>query len=234
MNSHRTLRLPEKLDTAINQADINFAATVRDSLKKQLMEKTVGVCAVTGQLCYQSNFATIGTTTPLGNHLNAPNTLDTIDIIEDVYATSSKEIAEGVPQDDGEYTAEYVTDIGTWTYQAERLFFSSVDSTIDEAYQPLVNMRYNDNPDERYPVDTRVYTLLRWIADTNTETVIERDHDTEMSDDTVTVDWIDKIWSETPPTVKNTSRQRIENGDETLKNIIGTYTKTNPSYENVT
>lgn len=233
MNSHRTLRLPETLDNAINQADINFAATVRDSLKKQLMEKTVGVCAVTGQLCYQSNFATIGTTTPLGKHLNAPDALDTIDIIEDVYETSSKEIAEGIPQDDGEYTAEYVTDIGVWTYQAERLFFSSVDSTIDEAYQPLVNMRYNDNPDERYPVDTRVYTLLRWIADTNTETVIERDHDTEMSDDTVTVDWIDKIWFETPTTVKNASRQRIENGDETLKHIIETYTKTNPSYKNI-
>jgi hypothetical protein len=219
MDSHRTLRLPEKLDTAINQSNISFAPTVRNALKKQLLNEAVGICAVTGNICYQSNFATIGTTTPIGKHLNAPTTLDTIDVTNEVYETSSKEIAEGIPADEKEYTAEYVNDIGNQIYQAERLFFKTNTGNINEIHQPLVNLRYDDHPNQ-HPVDTRIYTVIQWIADTDIDTLNNDSVSTDMSKD----EWITEIWSETPDVVKSTTIERIKNGDKKLREILTTHT----------
>lgn len=165
MESMISTRIPNQLHDHIEATNINQSEIVRTALENELMRKSVGVCAVTGDRCFSGEFATIGATTPLGKDLNTPREAGDVDVTNDIFETASKILNSGGDQ----LNAEYMNEIGVATYKAETDYIA--DTHANTLYSDAWSRRAfkDQHDDEETAAVTRLSCLLEWIVRTNPE-----------------------------------------------------------------
>lgn len=184
----KSVRLPEELNTFISESDYNFAEDVRTTVQNAAITHAVGKCAITGDIVYTGNFATVGTTTPLGNALDAPSEVKTIDLREDIFSELSEMLVqEGSIDSHKHNTLTYLNEIGPVLYTAETKAIS--DATPEKSWKLIATHEPTDD------LDRRVEDMLLWSYDASPPEHLR----------------FENIWDHSPEYVKQRIRQYTEN-----------------------
>lgn len=194
-----SIRLPDQLIDHLDRAGINRSAVARDALKDELLANAVGVCAVTGKICYQGDFATVSSGSPIGQALDLPSSVSDVDVIDSVFSDLAKDVASGRnPELPDEI---YLHHVGPATYLAERLLFKHL-SALDETGSSWVLERIvetdtvEDGTEYHWGVrgaSSRTDTLLSWLTE-------QRERDDWATIEIANHPLVDRqtIWAETP------------------------------------
>jgi len=197
MNSRISVRTSDNVETGLQKADFSRSGVVRVALRNKLIDQTVGVCAISGNRCYPSSFATIGATTPLGDFLDIPDHLGRIDL-DDEYFDKAARTHSTSPE--SEYEATYLERIGPSTYKAECKYLAACN-TSNDVPENWARLHFNndDVTDLEYGV-LRVVYLLEWIKTHNPE------HNAIS---------LEAVWSEQPDGIQSNVTERAIDNDGT-------------------
>jgi hypothetical protein len=170
MSQKTSIRLPEPMSDALDRADINKSSVARKAFIDELLNRTVGVCAVTGQRCYMGDFATVGNSTPLGNRLGLPTSVENVDMVDSMFERLSGQIAAGETLDINQ-SEMYINTITPTVYRAEVEYLAAIGSHSDEiaGWGRAVLKRPTDPTEWN---DLRLYCLLRWMHRENPDSSV--------------------------------------------------------------
>lgn len=158
----RTIRLPDHLTRFIEESSYHVSEEVREKITEDSIRYAVGKCAVSGDVLFTGGFSTVGTSTPIGKALDAPQELDTIDLREDIF----EEVSENLSKEDSESPSlDYLEDIGVVLYGAES---ETIANATPESWWRLTATQTREEEPET-PLYRRVQDMLLWSDENEQE-----------------------------------------------------------------
>jgi hypothetical protein len=192
MDAQISTRIPQWLADELDRAELpNRSRVIRDTLKDELVEATVGVCAITGKRCYGDSLE-VGMDSPLGKQIPIPDDIPYIRLKAEQFDTLSKQHATG-ELTETDFTDLYANDVGPATYFSENQYLAAAEAgqRIHEDSSMASNSRYVKLKPQ---VEIDLATELRAIS------ALEWCHITDDTPDAVT---IQAIWDEQDEDIQN-------------------------------
>jgi hypothetical protein len=193
MDAQISTRIQQWLADELDRAELpNRSRVIRETLRDELVEATVGVCAITGKLCYGDS-SEVGMDSPLGKQIPIPDDIPHIRLTAEQFDTLSKQHATG-ELTEADFTDLYANDVGPATYFAENQYLAAAEAgeLVHEDSWMASNSRYvklkPQIEEDDFATELRAIGALEWC---------------HITDDTPDVVTIQAIWDEQDEDIQN-------------------------------